>query len=323
MNKFLKYYYLGLRKYINRTKPIWILINVTGRCPYGCVYCNLPDEAEMDMPAQVFYRLIDDCVKLGIKFITLTGGESLLRNDIGDLIDYIYRKHNFDLRISTGGVRSEEKLELLKKVDLVNLSFDGPPEVHDLQRFKGSFEIFERNIDFLRKNKIRFRAISVLTNKNMGHVDFILDYAQKHKFDVFFQPLSNTYFFRGNIPEALVLSEEDRRRTARLLLKYKRKYKSLANSRFMLRHLLSENRSHYRCYAQGFFIYAHYNGDIYHCWVNPVDPLGNIKIRPLEEILGKRFAFDPAFCDCTSYSCVEKNYLADYFPYSCWDSRYL
>jgi len=324
MNKVAKSLYLLKKKFLKRRYPLWILINVTNQCPYSCKYCNLSRDKDKIISTRAIIKLIDNCARIGIKFITLTGGEPLVRDDIADLIMYIRRRENFDLRISTEGIgNSVDKMKILKQVDLVNLSFDGPADIHDYQRYRGAFQRFMRNISFFKTQNIPFRAICVLTKKNISYIDYILDFAKTKKFDVFFQPLSNTYFYRGKIPDEFVLDKDEIKEIAQLLIKRKKKNKYLANSTTMLNFLLGHNIYFYKCYAKEFFIYAHFDGSIYHCWVNPVTPLGNIYEQTLEEILDKNFDYDYTKCECSSYSCVEKNCLISSNPIFYFFNKYL
>jgi len=124
----------------------YLRVSVTDRCNLRCVYCIPQVPFVHKSPAQILsYERIEDIVKvaveLGIKKVRLTGGEPLLRKDIGRLVARLARINGIEeLCMTTNGTLLAGLAKSLKKngLDRVNISIDSL----DPQRYKnitGSF----------------------------------------------------------------------------------------------------------------------------------------------------------------------------------------
>jgi cyclic pyranopterin phosphate synthase len=107
-------------------------ISVTDRCNLRCAYC-MPEEDYVWLPrAQILHfeevsALADIFLDLGVDKIRLTGGEPLLRRDLGALIRLLAGKPRLrDLAITTNGVLLAEQAGSLKEAGLhrVTVSLD-------------------------------------------------------------------------------------------------------------------------------------------------------------------------------------------------------
>jgi GTP 3',8-cyclase len=107
-------------------------ISVTDRCNLRCAYC-MPEEDYVWLPrAEILHfeevsTLADVFMGLGVDKIRLTGGEPLLRRDLGSLIRLLAAKPALrDLAITTNGVLLAEQARGLKEAGLhrVTVSLD-------------------------------------------------------------------------------------------------------------------------------------------------------------------------------------------------------
>lgn len=74
-------------------------------CNLACSYCDTAWANEEDAPfewmsADEIYKEIK---KSGVRNVTLTGGEPLLRDDIAELIDYLLENEDLEIEIETNG----------------------------------------------------------------------------------------------------------------------------------------------------------------------------------------------------------------------------
>jgi cyclic pyranopterin phosphate synthase len=107
-------------------------VSVTDRCNLRCAYC-MPEEDYVWLPREQILHfeelsaLADIFMDLGVDKIRLTGGEPLLRRDLGALIRLLAGKPRLrDLAITTNGVLLAEQAGSLKEAGLhrVTVSLD-------------------------------------------------------------------------------------------------------------------------------------------------------------------------------------------------------
>jgi cyclic pyranopterin phosphate synthase len=107
-------------------------VSVTDRCNLRCAYCMPEDEyvwlpKEHLLQFEEIARLIDIFSELGVDKVRLTGGEPLLRRDLGSLIEMLARKRAIrDLALTTNGVLLADQAQALRQAGLhrITVSLD-------------------------------------------------------------------------------------------------------------------------------------------------------------------------------------------------------
>ncbi len=169
----------GTRKRI----PLYVGLFITQRCNLKCIYC-FPDspvrQREKEFSKDEIFRIVDELYRLGTRYITLLGGEPLIRKDFGDIVDYIVKKRILT-ETGTNGYFTEQNLEALKKLSLVCHSIDGNQEEHDKNRGKGSHKKVIESLELCIANKIPVQLRAVFTRNNVGSLEYLLKLAQKCK----------------------------------------------------------------------------------------------------------------------------------------------
>lgn len=190
--------------------PFYAYVSLTQACNLTCSYCfaNSPKmmrekRLSPHLDTDKLKEVMDELWELGTRWITLAGGEPMIRKDLGELIVYA-KKKGFFLQMTTNGTKKFEPfLEYIKKIDLLFISIEGPKNIHDLDRKdmqgNGSFETIFKNIETLRKNKIPFNVVYSASLNNMFEIRR------------FFNECQQTYGFIPNtvIAEALSTEEKD------------------------------------------------------------------------------------------------------------------
>lgn len=115
--------------------PLSVIIQITRRCNFSCVFCS----ETVKMPDSTFEQLkyMRDNL-LGVPRVYLSGGEPLLRKDLPKILDLFYG--NFIVGLPTNAVIYTSKLmEILReRVDFVNIGLDGPRNI--TSRIRGSYD---------------------------------------------------------------------------------------------------------------------------------------------------------------------------------------
>ena len=70
-------------------KPHHAQLLITRQCNYQCLGCNVwKEQDKKELPTKEIKHILDVLKEMGIVEVVLSGGEPLLREDIGEIIDY-------------------------------------------------------------------------------------------------------------------------------------------------------------------------------------------------------------------------------------------
>ena len=165
------------RRTIMKYQPITCVWEVTMGCNMRCGHCGsscdapLPDE----LTTEEALNVCDQIAELGLKWVTLSGGEPLTRKDISLIIKRLNDKGVAVNLITNGWLVTEEKAKEFKENGIltVAISIDGTEEIHDKIRKKGAFEHARRAFKTLKEHGIKTGAITTITNENLNLLEEI------------------------------------------------------------------------------------------------------------------------------------------------------
>jgi MoaA/NifB/PqqE/SkfB family radical SAM enzyme len=179
-------------------RPYSITFILTHRCNFRCDYCDIPDAAGFEMSTAQFCDAIDELAAAGMSRASFSGGEVLLRADALEIIGHAKRRGLFT-SMNTNGWLVEENIEHIARVlDMMVVSIDGPPEVHDrVRNRRRSHERVVRAIELARANGLAVATITVLSKSNLHVIPSVLDLAEKLGFWAYFQPAYRDCFDHG------------------------------------------------------------------------------------------------------------------------------
>ncbi len=235
---------------LGKSAPISILINLTNVCPKGCCYCDSWKQPPKHMPTDRVFKLLRELRDNGVSRITFHGGDPLMHPDFGRIVREA-RRLGFFITISVRETKVKERIDDLRYVDLVFVSFDGKEEAHDAHKGKGSFNDLMEAFELLSSRKINFQTTTVLTKKSQGDIDFILDTARKYNFQAHFQTLQFP-LYRNNIEREqindpnknplvpLMLTKKEYAEIGRKLLRLKDKGRNIATSKRIIKLIFLE-----------------------------------------------------------------------------------
>src|SRR3989344_5459724 len=93
--------------------PLNVMISLTDRCCSKCKYCNIPNRKKTELTTKEVIDLLNDAAKLGCQRVSLWGGEPLMREDIGQIINHIKNK-KMHVNIVTNGYLVPMKINAIK-----------------------------------------------------------------------------------------------------------------------------------------------------------------------------------------------------------------
>ena len=174
-------------RFLGKRTPLSVTIEVTDRCNLDCVYCDWSHAGTTlsEMSRQEIEQIIDGFKALGTRQITFSGGEPMLREDIGALIVYS-RSRGIVTAVTTNGWYVAEHVERLRDASLVVVSLDGPREIHDRLRGRGSHARAMDAIEALCARDVPVVSSTVLTRRTIDTLDWVLDEARRVGFSALF-----------------------------------------------------------------------------------------------------------------------------------------
>lgn len=244
----------GRNRLFGKSIPLATWIDVTNRCPANCAYCELSKSGKKDMPLPDLRAIVSELKRLGCVRIHLTGGDPLIRDDIGEIIRFVKAEGMF-LTLSTREHFVPKRIESLKQADMVFLSFEGSEGAHNALKGNGSYSSLLDAFELLKKTSVRFLTTTTLTKENKNEIGFILETARRYGFITNFQclhyPLGSREpagFTNKHPLSDILLSEEEHQAIGKELLALKRRGEPIATSAQCLRYIFMDWKDHRRIF---------------------------------------------------------------------------
>lgn len=115
--------------------PDQLSIGITARCPNRCIHCGAADiKPERELTLDEISGAVDQSLDLGTYLISFDGGETMLRNDLVEMVARVDKSRAIATCFTSGFKLSEEKARELKAAGLyaARISLDSPFEAeHD------------------------------------------------------------------------------------------------------------------------------------------------------------------------------------------------
>lgn len=207
----------------NINKPIFIVLATNDSCNIKCKYCygSYGEQRAKDWSTKEILSIIDELKALGAGYLTLHGGESLLRRDMGEVFNYAKHK-GFFVTFNTNGYLVPKKIDEIKCIDNVCISLDGREENNDKTRGQGCYKKVMDAIDVVVKNNLPCVLHCTITNYNKDDMEFLANLAQEKKCRLQYSILYNTGEMEEKCPD-LLISSDDVRKTVEKIIELKRK----------------------------------------------------------------------------------------------------
>jgi MoaA/NifB/PqqE/SkfB family radical SAM enzyme len=140
--KYVKTIGYAFQNYIAKDNiyPFYASFKVTHRCSLKCSFCNVWMEKTKDLPKEDVFRVLDAIGDSSIVVVSLEGGDPLMRKDLGDILEYAYKKPFYLFFTTNGDLLDKRPLEEYgKNIDFLHISID---------KEHGNLDYFERLEEF-------------------------------------------------------------------------------------------------------------------------------------------------------------------------------
>jgi MoaA/NifB/PqqE/SkfB family radical SAM enzyme len=152
-------------------RPYHVQWLVTKKCNYRCRGCNVWREKDVrQLSTDQVKKGLDILKDLGVIDIVFSGGAPLLREDIGEILDYASRF--FVTTIYDNGSLAAEKIEALHNADFVAISLDtlDPEENDHAKGVKGSWNKAMNAIETLHEEGISVSVSPTISQLNLHEI---------------------------------------------------------------------------------------------------------------------------------------------------------
>jgi len=179
--------------------PLWLLLELTYRCPLHCVFCYNPTEFAAtgpELPTAEWLRVLKEARALGAVQLGLSGGEPLVREDLEELVGAAHGLGYYINLITSGIGLSEARVAALKAagLDHIQLSFqDSTRELNDFLSSTRTFDLKAEVARLIRAHGYPMVLNVVLHRHNIGHVEEIL--AMAERMGAQYVELANTQYY--------------------------------------------------------------------------------------------------------------------------------
>ena len=179
--------------------PLWLLAEITYRCPLHCVFCYNPlnyAENKRELSTEEWKDVLRQARKLGAAQLGFSGGEPLVRDDLEELIGEAHQLGYYTNLITSGVGLTEERISKMKALGLdhIQLSFqDSTKEMNDFLSSTKTFDLKNRVAKLIKKYDYPMVLNVVLHRYNLDHIGRIIEMAVE--MGVEYLELANTQYY--------------------------------------------------------------------------------------------------------------------------------
>lgn len=315
-------------KFLNGHLPFKVTHYITYRCNLKCPFCNRVTLEALEMDTFQIKKMMKEFRDMGTSFWVFNGGEPLLREDLPELIDYA-KGLDFHCSLVTNGVLLAKKLEehpAFSKPDFVQISLQGPKEIHDKMCGEGAYNRIIEALDILKKIKIRTNILTLITQDNIDYFSHLIELVGQYRMTVAFQPLifkpdNNSQLRRQHFPSQGKFKEA----TERLLEQKKAGAPILSSIKYleMIRDSWSGSPGRIPCYAAQMYCSVTPDGYVVSCCAK----LDRTESKSFGPAVGFKKAFDQldemSGCrDCRYFGPQELNLILGASPINMFRAPY-
>jgi len=199
----------------NTGKPLWLLAELTYRCPLQCPYCSNPVEIARyreELNTDDWFRVLRQARAMGATQLGLSGGEPLLRRDLEAIIAEARRLGYYTNLITSGVGMNDERVAAFRQagLDHIQISFQASNE--ELNNYLGGSKTFAHKTAMARSVKQHGYPMVlniVLHRRNIDQIRDILDMTVALNAD--YVELASTQYYgwsRINVDQLLPTREQ-------------------------------------------------------------------------------------------------------------------
>ena len=180
----------GINAHLNGKRyPLSASIELTERCNFNCVHCYINQPAasrpalERELTTEQMKVIFEQMADMGTMFLTITGGEPLLRADFAEIYGHARRLGLIVKVFTNGALITPALVELFAQVtpQVVDITLYGATrETYEkVTRVKGSFDRVMHSIELLRERSIPFSLKTMVLTVNQHEYPQVQSFAEE------------------------------------------------------------------------------------------------------------------------------------------------
>ena len=274
-------------------RPLYCSWQVTYRCNLRCSFCGywkMKNRRAEELSVSEFALGARKLRKLAPMFISLAGGEPLIRKDLPQIVNVVSAYH-FPFITTNGWLVTQERAKMLFESGLIGavVSLDfADQKQHDENRGKeGAFARAVEAVKYFveaRTDKIqKVNITAVLLKENIDEIEKLIILAGKLGAEFTLQPYANIK--TDGQQDEVITNHTITQEVSDHLLKLKRKYSTFKSSReYLRRYDEFFGGGIDGCQAGRLFFNIDDRGDIAKCVEDMENPVGNVKTIGIEQL---------------------------------------
>ncbi|BEV08057.1 pyrroloquinoline quinone biosynthesis protein PqqE [Methylophilus sp. DW102] len=190
----------GVASSVTRKQPLWLLAEITYRCPLHCAFCYNPTDYDKhtknELSTEEWIRALREARKMGAIQLGISGGEPLLRDDIEEIVAEAHKLGYYSNLITSGVGLTEKRIQAFKEggLDHIQLSMhDITEEINNFITNTKTFELKKKVAAMIKDHGYPMVLNVVIHRYNIGHVNKILEMAEALGAD--YVELANTQYY--------------------------------------------------------------------------------------------------------------------------------
>jgi len=212
--------------------PLWLLAELTYRCPLQCPYCSNPLEIasyKNELSTDDWLKVLREARKLGAMQLGLSGGEPLVRKDLELIVKEGADLGYYSNLITSGVGMDEERVVALKEAGLDHIQISFQASDKELNDFLGGTSSFQHKLDMARAVKANNYPMVlniVIHRQNIDHIEDILKMTVELKAD--YVELASTQYYGWSAlnVNSLLPSREQLQRAESIAHAYQDQYRN-------------------------------------------------------------------------------------------------
>ena len=190
----------GVDSNVTNKQPLWLLAEITYRCPLHCAFCYNPTDytnhTNNELDTKGWIKVLNQARELGALQLGISGGEPLLRDDIETIVEEAHSLGYYSNLITSGVGLTEKRIDAFKKggLDHIQLSMhDITEEISNFVTDTRTFKLKQKVAAMIKDRGYPMVLNVVIHRYNIEHIQEILEMAEKLGAD--YVELANTQYY--------------------------------------------------------------------------------------------------------------------------------